>query len=99
MLALRWPLDPPDAGLWTQVPSDAGCHRRWSLRCSSLSARDGARNRFDHGTIEQTIRRMVQMTLLGERNAARLRSNRSSVRSASCADVAALNPSSLGAAF
>ena len=22
---------PLDAGLWTQVPSDAGCHRHWSL--------------------------------------------------------------------
>jgi hypothetical protein len=33
MLALRWP---PghwllDAGFWTLVPSDAGCHRHWSL--------------------------------------------------------------------
>ena len=33
MLALHWPFGPwpPDAGLWTLVPSDAGCHRHWSL--------------------------------------------------------------------
>jgi hypothetical protein len=33
MLALHWPSGPwpLDAGLWTLVPSDAGCHRHWSL--------------------------------------------------------------------
>src|SRR3954471_4726178 len=33
MLALRWPPGhwPLDAGFWTLVPSDAGCHRHWSL--------------------------------------------------------------------
>jgi hypothetical protein len=53
MLALRWPSDPDplDTGLWTLVPSDAGCHRRWSLRRSSFSARDGARNPINQPTI------------------------------------------------
>jgi hypothetical protein len=33
MLALRWPSGhwSLDAGFWTLVPSDAGCHRHWSL--------------------------------------------------------------------
>jgi hypothetical protein len=33
MLALHWPSRPwpLDAGLWTLVPSDTGCHRHWSL--------------------------------------------------------------------
>src|SRR5882672_5579832 len=33
MLALHWPSGPRplDAGLWTLVPSDAGCHWHWSL--------------------------------------------------------------------
>ena len=32
MLALHWPSGPwpLDVGLWTLVPSDAGCHRHWS---------------------------------------------------------------------
>jgi hypothetical protein len=66
MLALHWPSGPwpLDAGLWTLVPSDAGCHRHWSLRRSSFSARDGARNPLDQPPIiQQPIRRIVQTTI------------------------------------
>src|SRR6476620_11018642 len=68
MLALHWPSGPwpLDAGLWTLVPSDAGRHRHWSLRRSSFSARDGARNLLDQPPIIQLlIRRIVQTTIKG----------------------------------
>jgi hypothetical protein len=60
MLALHWPSGPwpLDAGLWTLVPSDAGCHRHWSLSALVVFGSGGcekpARSTADNPTADPT---------------------------------------------